>query len=215
MLFSYCVPIRNRAADFNNALPTVLAAARKSPPVEIVVLDYGSTDCLASYLAPYYGEIKYRFHDAPFFHMARARNLVMAMGRGQYLISSNADTLLDESYFEVVRELVERTRCDVARAGPRINGVLVVKRGEFFKAGGFDERFEFYGPEDKDLVARLTRRGLKMAYYDPALISYIPTPNNVKVQGYRLPLSKREMAKRMHPIFEQNETDGRLTANDA
>lgn len=213
MLISYCVPIRNRAADFKQALPTILEAARRSPPVEIVILDYGSTDCLASYLGPYFAEIRYRFHDAPHFHMAKARNLAVTAGRGEYLISTNADTLLDKSYFEVVRKLVEETGCDVARAGKR-NGVLVVKREEFMKAGGFDERFEFYGPEDRDLVARLERRKLKMAFYDPGLVRDIHTPDDVKVQGYRLPISKREMSKRMRPIFEQNKAEGRLTANE-
>jgi hypothetical protein len=214
MLFSYCVPIRDRAADFKKALPTVLAAARKSPPVEIVVLDYGSSDFLTSYLSPYYAEIRYSFYDAPYFHMAHARNLAMTTGRGDYLISTNADTLLDESYFEVVRELVERTGCDVARAGKKINGVIVVRREEFIKAGGFDERFEFYGPEDSDLMARLERRKLHMEFYNPKLIGQIHTPNKVKSRGYRLPISKWEMAKLMHPIFEQNQAEGKLTANE-
>lgn len=216
MLFSYCVPIRNRAEDCKKALPTVLAAARKSPPVEVVVLDYGSADDLTEYLrdltAP---EVRLCFHKAPFFHMAHSRNLAMSKGRGEYLISSNADTLLGESYFEVVRKLVEDTGCDVARAGKRINGVLVVKREEFFKAGGFDERFEFYGPEDKDLMARLTRRKLHQAFYNPNLIDQIDTPNKAKGHGYRLKISKWDMKKLMRPIFDQNKADGKLTANES
>jgi hypothetical protein len=214
ILFSYCVPIRNRASDFKEALPTILSAARKSPPVEIAVLDYGSTDSLVSYLGPYFTEISYRFHRAPYFHMAHARNLSMNAGRGDYLISTNADTLLDESYFEVVRELVERTRCDVALAGKKKNGVVVVKREEFIKAGGFDERFEFYGPEDKDLVNRLKRRKLHIEHYNPKLLSNIPTSDKKKAQGYRLNISKWDMKDLMYPIFRENEAAGKLTVND-
>ncbi len=213
-LFSYCVPIRNRAEDFKQALPTALKAARKSPPVEIVVLDYGSTDCLASCLSPYFAEIKYHYHDAPYFHMAKARNLAMEAGNGEYLISTNADTLLDPSYFQVVRDLVGQTNCDLALAGER-NGVIVVKREEFHASGGFDERFEFYGPEDRDLVNRLKRRGLHVAYYKADLLEDIPTPNKKKATGYRLAISKWDMKALMHPIFVGNEAEGRLTANDA
>ncbi len=215
MLFSYCIPIRNRASDFKDSLPTILAAARRSRPVEIVVLDYGSTDCLKSCLGPYFAEIKYVFVEAPYFHMAHARNLAMISGRGDYLISSNADTLLRETYFEVIRELVKKTGCDVALAGAKKNGVIVVKRDEFIKAGGFDERFEFYGPEDRDLVNRLKRRGLDVGYYNPKLLSDIPTPNKKKAQGYRLPISKWDMKDLMHPIFRKNEAEGKLTANES
>lgn len=216
MLFSYCVPIRNRLADFEKTLPTILAAARRSPPVEIIALDYGSTDGLVDYLHTFDApEVKWCFHDAPYFHMAHARNLAMTTGRGEYLISSNADTLLDTLYFKVVRKLVKETGCAVARAGKHINGVLVIKREEFIKAGGFDERFEFYGPEDSDLVARIERRGLHQEFYNPKLIEQIHTPNKVKSQGYRLQISKWDMKKLMHPVFEQNKTEGKLVANES
>ena len=216
MLISYCVPIRNRAHDLKKALPTVLAAARKSPPVEIVVLDYGSTDDVCDYLyvnLTRSGSGKYRFYKAPYFHMAKARNLAMNAGRGDYLISTNADTLLDPSYFEVVRKLIEKTGCDVAKSKKR-NGVLVVKREEFIKSGGFDERFEFYGPEDRDLVARLKRRGLKFAFYSEDLQRDIPTSNKKKAEGYRLNIAKWDMKELMYQIFKQNEAEGRLVANE-
>jgi DASS family divalent anion:Na+ symporter len=143
-----------------------------------------------------------------------ARNLAMIAGRGDYLISTNADTLLDKFFFQVVRELVERTECDVALA-KKTNGVVVVKREEFIAAGGFDERFEFYGPEDKDLVNRLKRRGLRVEYYDSELFTNIPTPNKKKAKGYRLPISKWDMKALMHPIFKANEKAGKLTVNES
>jgi len=215
-LFSYCIPIRNRKADLVVALPTVLAAVCLETSVEVVVLDYGSTDGLCNYVWPLtedWGGLRYIRHEAEYYHMAWARNLAMRAGLGRYLISTNADTLLAPSYFQVLKEVALRTDCDVMRAGKHINGVLAVKRDEFWRSGGFDERFEFYGPEDKDFVARLERRGLSMEYYDPHLLGKIPTPDNVKVEGYRLPLSKREMAKKMHAVYEENKTRGVLVAN--
>jgi len=213
---SYCVPIRNRVRDFEKALPSVLTAAERAD-VEIVVLDYGSTDNLGDMIAslPLAGETVHRlYYDRPHFHMAHARNLSILSARGAYVTSSNADTLVSPEFFEVIRTLAE-TGATVMRARrKRYNGVLTFKKAEFVAAGGFDERFEFYGPEDKDLSERFERRRCRTETFDSELISYITTPEWQKREGYRLDISTNKMAHRMHKVYDENVRLGRLTVND-
>jgi hypothetical protein len=93
-------------------------------------------------------------------------------------------------------------------------GVVVLPKEEFISAGGYDERFEFYSPEDKDLYHRLIRRGLKPLVLRWKYLSAIYTPDTEKTKNYRLPLSKREMAKRMAPIYHENMEKYTLVANE-
>ena len=93
------------------------------------------------------------------------------------------------------------------------NSLLVIHKEEFIDAGGFDERFEFYGPEDKEMVERLHRRGGKCGQYSRSLISAIYTPNEKKIAGYRLKIGKREMHKRMMKYFMENRENKLLVAN--
>ena len=78
---------------------------------------------------------------------------------------------------------------------------------------GFDERFEFYGKEDKDIIARLERRGGRYTVLQtkPRII---PTYNEEKIKNYRLKLSKREMGKRAKKIYFENIENEVLVANE-
>jgi hypothetical protein len=237
MLLSYCYPCRDRLHSVKQTLPSVIAAAEKSPPVEIVILNYGSTDGLGGWLKENAPQVKHVWYEAEHFHMAHSRNLSVIMALGEYVISSDAETRVDERLFLGLRRTIEDTGRPLIRLGRRpssarlakenpgggacdggcrwwTHGVFCVKRSEFMAAGGFDERFEFYGPEDKDIIHRLRRRGLEYATIDNhKLITNLETPDEEKVKNYRLPLSKREMRKRMGRIYEENEVLGQMKAN--
>jgi GT2 family glycosyltransferase len=202
----------NRLHSVKKTLPSVLAAAVVSPPVEIVILDYGSTDGLGDWVEAHAPKVRCVRYEAKHFHMAHSRNLSIIMSTGLYVVSSNAETSLGERFFAELRKAIALD-VDVVRVGKRINGVVCMRRESFMQAGGFDERFEFYGPEDKDLVNRLQRRNLKHGEIDPKLVRNTPTPDPEKVLNYRLPLSKREMRKRMGPVYEENEKAGVMVAN--
>lgn len=213
MLLSYCIPIRNRCRDLVAALPSVVTAARESPPVEVVVLDYGSTDQLRETLDEMgLPEVAYYFREAQHFHMAHARNVAMLSGRGEWLVSTNADTVLqDSSFFEIVRDEIADGAMFVHPEG--MNGVCAVCRQVFEDVRGFDERFEFYGPEDKDFIAQLRRAGYREATIPRHLVANMYTPDDLKMREYRLPLSKRDAAKLMHSIFEQNTRENTVVGN--
>jgi len=84
---------------------------------------------------------------------------------------------------------------------------------EFVEAGGFDERFEFYGKEDKDLILRLKRRGHKFGQMPSNLLTSILTPRKEKYKNYRLSLNRLEVYKRSKAIYEENIRNEVLVVN--
>ena len=215
MIISLCIPVHNRTYDLKLTLPYLMATANASPPVEILILDYNSQDDLAEYIEsvtpPDGGRLSYvKYTGRSHYHMAHARNLSVKASVGEYIVILSADIYPAKEFIQVAREMIADGY--VWMHGKRYTGAIICQRQEFMDAGGYDERFEFYGPEDADLNARLVRRGGKLGLL-PSLLKVIRTPNEEKVKNYRLVLSKREMIDRMKPIYEENTKNHMLVAN--
>ena len=143
-LISYTIPVHKRHDDFAQALPRVVAAALASPPVQIVVVDYGEQEPLTSIIEPYYklpiiSHIHYR--KRPHYHMAHARNLSLRASKGIYVTIAAADILPHEHFFATIRTRLDETQADVLRSQTDgYIGVITAKREMLMDAGGFDER---------------------------------------------------------------------------
>lgn len=217
MVISYCIPIKNRLHDLKKSMVKVVAAARKSPPVEIVILDYDSDDGLKEYVKTLPclengNSIVYIKHpNHKYYHMAHARNLSMLAGSGEYLVGANADNLLSEYFFQVIRALIADGAIWMTPSS--FTSLLICQKKEFIDAGGFDERFEFYGPEDKEIVERLERRGKKHKRYSRSLIPAIRTRISEKKKNYRLKLSRKQMHDMMMKYLLENRANNVLVAN--
>ena len=200
-------------------MPYLIKAAKTSPPVEVVIIDYNSKDDLEEYIKSVKQEnpdflLTYRkYVGRDTYHMAHARNLSVLSASGEYIVIFSTDLFPHEGFIPTARQLIAETGADWLYTGLRFLGVIVVKKSEFVTAGGYDERFEFYGPEDKELNARLTRRGLKSAWYSEELLGIIPTPDSEKAKNYRLQLSKHGMSAMMRQYLFQNNENQVAVAN--
>jgi hypothetical protein len=72
----------------------------------------------------------------------------------------------------------------VLRATP--GGCLWARTDALNRIGGFDERFEGWGGEDDDVVARLARTGRLVRFDDPLLHLSHPRPRMVRDDGAML-----------------------------
>ena len=212
MIISLCIPVHARTYDLKKTMPHLIEAAYNSPPVEIVIVDYNSPDDLADYIevVPDVTYVKYTGRD--YYHMAHARNLSVKAASGEYIVILSADIYPAIGFLEAAREMIDTGA--VWMHSSRYTGVIVCQRQEFIDAGGYDERFEFYGPEDTDLDARLTRRGSQFGLLPSGLLHVIETPNDEKVKNYRLPLSKRQMHQQMRDIYTENNQAQMMVANE-
>lgn len=222
VLISFCIPCMNRTHDLKKTMPSLVAAANASPPVEIAVLDYNSQDDLAVYMKKIllaeaaldrnvwvlYNKYTGRDH----YHQTHAWNLAVLASSGKYICIMGADAIPSENYVAEARKLIA-DGC-VWMRGSRYKGILVCARQEFVSAGGYDERFEFYGKEDRDLEGRLARRGTKFGLMPSGLVTTIRTPNSDKLRNYRGRLTKKEMSGINKPIWLENEARGVLVANE-
>lgn len=222
-LISYTIPVHKRTADLELALPRIVAAANASPPVQIVIVDYGEQPPLYPLIRPYYSQLNTQnrftlitYRKRPHYHMAHARNLSIRASIGAYITISCADVLPRENFFHVIRERLHDTQADVLRSQTEgYIGVITAKRQQIVDAGGFDERFEFYGREDKDLLLRLLRRGLTQGTYDlDAMMELIRTGWSQKLKNYRLVLSREEARSRASALYDENIRNNVLIANE-
>lgn len=193
-------------------LPTWIDAANASPPVEIVVLDYNSPDDLQEYIKSFPSVRCPKYTGRNYYHMAHARNLSVLAAKGKYIVEMNVDSLLAISFISVVRGCIARNHPAYITIHGN-EGIKVLQKSDFIAAGGYDERFEFYSPEDKDLNDRLIRRGFTSVVLPLHFAPIIRTPDKEKIKNYRLSLSKRDMAKIMSPIYHDNVKKGILIAN--
>lgn len=219
MLVSFCIPCMNRTYDLKKVMPYLIKAAKTSPPVEVVIIDYNSKDDLEEYIRSVKQEnldflLTYRkYTGRDTYHMAHARNLSVLTASGEYIVIFSADLYPNDGFIPTVRRLIAETGAGWLYTGLVYLGVIVCKKAEFVAAGGYDERFELYGPEDKDLNERLARRKVKSARYPEELIGIFRTTDKEKTKNYRLKMNKREMSGLMRQHYLQNKQDQVTVAN--
>lgn len=210
-----------RLDDLMATMPARLEAAIISPPVEIAVVDYNSPDDLQAYMGdliattglPAGSFISYRkYFGRSTYHAAHANNLAMTFGLGAYLVLVPADIYLGGGYLPTLRALIA-DGCVWANTARKNRSTIAVSRGEFYECGGYDERMEMYGPDDVDLIERLTRRGGKHGTIPDEMVGAIYTTPEKKVANYRLKLSHKELGKLSLPFLEQNRAEEQLVAN--
>jgi len=219
MIISQCIPCHGRTYDLKKTLPYSIEAANASPPVEIVILDYNSPDDLGQYIEATNRmafangvSLHYRkYTGRDYYHMAHARNLSVLASHGDYIAISSTDISVAADYFKVIRETIERENPVWMHDG-HYGSVMVCRRDEFIASGGYDERFEYYGQEDKDMELRLMRRGAKLALLPRGMLTIIKTPDADKVKNYRIK-SRRKMFELMRKVYEENIASGALVAN--
>lgn len=219
MLISFCIPCMNRTYDLKKTMPYLIKAAKSNPPIEVVIVDYNSQDELADYIAsvkqaePDFRLTYRKFSGRNTYHMAHARNLSVMEASGEYVVIFSTDLYPHENFIPTVRQMLKSTGADWLYPGLVYMGVIVLKRSEFIAAGGYDERFELYGPEDKDLNERLTRRGVKNARYSYDLIGIFETSNEDRVKNYRFKMRKRHMSALMRRYYDENNKAKALVVN--
>ncbi len=223
MLLSYCFTCHKRTDDLLAVMPSVVVAANQSPPVEIIIVDYGNQEPLEPLLEQFHDQLKSgntihikTYRKRNYYHMGHARNLSLRAATGEYVIISASDVIPKPNFFSTVRECLAQTGAVFLRSKTTgYVGLLTCRRDVMMELGGYDERFEFYGPEDKDFLHRLERRGAQLGYYDlDAIIGMIRTSDQDKTANYRLMLSKGEMSERGRAILLENDTRGRITVNE-
>lgn len=166
MIISVLITAKGRTENLRKTFPSFIGAANESPPIEFVVVNYDSPDDMDEYfqeaknlVSPENFITYIKVENKPYWHMAHSRNIAIKRAHGDFVFFTSAESGMKRDYFfSYIRK-----RIDV---GVRFfksslsGGLIICDRKELIEAGGMDERFEYYGCEDAELLSRLHRRGL-------------------------------------------------------
>jgi hypothetical protein len=198
----FCTTCKGRVSHIKKTLPKNLA---DNPGATFILLDYNDSGELAYHVRnACQSEIKegrlvyYQYRDNVPFRMAHAKNMAHRLGimeGADILVNLDADNRTGEGFAEYIAENFTRTRNDpqeifmwsrmikgVLKRG--ITGRIVVSKNAFLLAGGYDEQYATYSPDDKDFEARLRRLGFCAQEIDSKYLDAVYHDDNVRFKEY-------------------------------
>jgi len=184
---AFCTTCGNRLQHLRKTLPSNLRENEDYAALRFVLLDYGSRDGMAEFVKTNHqadidsGRVSYWRMEAPFFRMSHAKNVAHRLGLlagADILVNIDADNFTGPGFAKYVAEkfakasesedaIFLRPRQNHVGPGRRVNerqpvgsaGRIAISRAAFYQAGGYDEVFDGWNPDDLDLAARLERLG--------------------------------------------------------
>lgn len=185
---AFCTTCGNRSQHLMKTLPVNLEAARGYADAVFVVVDYASQDGLGGMVRQLYSReieagrlVYYRFEATHAFRMAHAKNMAHRCGireGGDILVNLDADNLIGEGFPAYINAKFRQAdnEDEAIFIGPRGNhtgpgavkgdrtrpgcsGRIICTRAAFMQAGGYDEFFTGWSPDDKDFARRLRALG--------------------------------------------------------
>ena len=152
MDLSFCITCKGRLHHLKKTLPVNLWICEAyASRVEIVLLDYNSSDGLCEWIPRNLVLKVYRTSRPQKFHISHAKNVVHRLASGKFLCNLDADNFLTDGFVRKVLSLKEN---EITYGKGGSWGRICITRDAFFALGGYDEAFQGWGMEDKDLVFR-------------------------------------------------------------
>jgi glycosyltransferase involved in cell wall biosynthesis len=192
-LVSAVIPTYNYGQFVAEAVESALAQTYS--PLEVVVVDDGSTDDTAERLQPYRGRIRYLYQENR--GLSGARNAGIRAARGEYValldsddawkpekITAQMSLAVAHGYQAVVcwsewpKGATEELRFeDCFFSGPGFGSTAVIRKSLFNEVGEFDETLR--SVEDRDMMLRLTRGGRKIGVLVGDYVTIREHPGNM------------------------------------
>jgi len=199
----FATTCRNREQHLKQTLPKNLADNAKFPDCKFILVDYNSEYDLQQYIATYHVEdilsgrlVFYSFPSAKNFKMAHAKNLAhrcALLENPDVICNLDGDNYTGEYFAEYLAEQFEEKnifmwtrvkRDDGGRWPQGCNGRIAVTAGDFLKVGGYDEKYEAWGPDDRDFNARLCLLELEPREIAEQFIAAVSHNNKMRFKDY-------------------------------
>ena len=194
---AFCTTCKGRVQHVEETLPANL---RDNQHATIVLVNYNSPDHLDEFVRRNHMRdvesgrlVVYRFTEHGPFRMAHAKNLAHRLAlleNADALVNVDADNFAGRGFDEyVARELAggdaflwAHMRKGEMRRG--ISGRIAVPAHAFLAAGGYDEVFATWGPDDKDFNVRLRRLGFQAVEIDPRFLTAVSHNDKMRFREY-------------------------------
>lgn len=201
---AFCTTCKGRLQHVVDTLPKNLAENRRYGNAVFIMLNYNSHDELIPYLKANHSRdiesgrlVVYSFWDPGPFRMAHAKNMAHRLGileGGEILVNMDADNFTGPDFSSYVAEHFtspdEMFLCArMIKSGPGrlargIAGRIVVSASSFVNAGGYNEKYNTWAPEDLDFNLRLRRMGYRAVEIDRSHLGGIPHHDRLRFREY-------------------------------
>jgi hypothetical protein len=171
------------------------------PDIKFVVLDYNDQNGLGDLRSNHAQDIAsgrlvvYQYRKNVPFRMAHAKNMAHRLGAKEgadILVNLDADNFTGPGFAQyLLNEFQAKANIfmwalmvkgtDMPRG---ISGRIAVRTGDFFLAGGYDEKYETHSPDDKDFNARLRRLGIEGREIDRRFLLAINHNDKMRYREY-------------------------------
>lgn len=193
---SFCTTCMNRLSHIQTTLPKNIFDNQNYKHLEFVLVDYNSTDGLEEYVKKelyIYIEsgklVYYRTDEPQRYRMSHSRNLAFKLATGDIVCNIDADNFTGEKFAEYVNEQFQKnddiylsTQHGEHRVDNDVLGRICVKKSDFIKVGGYDEKMLYYGFDDFDFAYRLEGIGIKrQKIEDPKFLRAIKHSDSLRM----------------------------------
>ena len=201
----FAITCKGRVQHIEQTLPKNIKDNEGYSNAKFVLLDYGSQDNLAGYLKSNHQKdissgrlVVYSFPEAESFKMAHAKNMAHRVGileGADILVNLDADNYTEYGFASYIAQEFKKSKDiflwarmikDKEGRLPRgISGRIVVSKHAFLNAGGYDEKYDTWGPDDKDFTARLRRLGYYAQEIEPKYLRAILHNDRMRFKEYQ------------------------------
>lgn len=192
---------KGRAQHIKQTLLKNIRDNRDYPNCRFVLLNYSSTDDLMDYVEHNCREVLednllrvYTFLTNGRFRMAHAKNMAHRLGinlGADILVNLDADNFTGPGFATYLAQQFEDQDIFMAigkftpGVTPRgLSGRIVVTAETFLNSGGYDEKYEDWGPDDKDFNHRLRRMGYEWREIDWAFMDCLRHNDKMRFREY-------------------------------
>lgn len=226
MTLAFCTTCKGRAQHIKQTLPRNLA---DNPSAKFTLLNFNSPDDLVPYLQSAHSRdiesgrlVVYSLLETGPFQMGRAKNLAhrCAMREGaDILCNVDADNATGPGFAEYLQCMFDQAAYDRNMFGcpdifmwarmvkgqmkRGVSGRIAMTSRAFLLAGGYDERFADWGPDDKDMTVRLARLGLLPVEIDSCYLDAIHHKDKLRFKEY--PHARPEPGANCDQFYQPNE----------
>ena len=177
MRVAFCITCKGRSEHIKQTLPINLT---DNPDALFILLNYNSGDDLFSYITKHHKSdlasgrlVLFSTSEPDRFKMAHAKNMAHRLGIAEgadILVNLDADNFAGPGFASYLkrefkkavplgREYFMWSRMIKGQTDRGISGRIAVTKNAFLLVGGYDEKYDTWGPDDEDFKARLRMLG--------------------------------------------------------
>lgn len=204
MKIAFVTTCKGRVQHIARTLPINLEDNADYDNAVFIVLDYNSPDDLLEYLRTNHenliesGRLQvFSYGGEHPFRMAHAKNMVHRLGilaGADVLVNMDADNFTGPGFASYIAEQFQRddiflwakmVKDGQDRTARGVSGRIAVTSRAFINAGGYDERFNDWSPDDKDFNTRLRRLGYEGVEIDRRFVHAILHNDKMRFREYK------------------------------